>query len=490
VGVLLPNSPDYLTLTTALNRVAAVSVLLNAGVRGDSLTQALGAGSVTLLVTDKAHGVGDGVDVCALSVLRTDAETLSTDPPEDLAPTRIDDVAMLIFTSGTTGLPKAARITNRRMVAAALGTAAACRLGPRDTVYCALPLYHATGMLVAVGGAIAGGARLALAPKFSAATFWTDVRRVGATVVFYVGELCRYLVNAPKQPEENRHPVRLLAGNGMRADVWEQFTQRFGAVQIIEFYGSTEGNVVLANLSGEKVGCVGRPLTGTGNVALLSYDVESDVFLRDANGLYQRCDTGEEGVLVAKIHSGRNPLSRFDGYVNEDDTHAKIIRGVMAPGDSWFVTGDLMRRDEDGDYWFVDRLGDTYRWKGENVSSEQVASVLAKEPTVAMVAVYGVEIPGREGRAGTAAIQLVPGARFDGVAMGARVGEHLFAAARPRFIRIVESLEVTDSWKVRKFGLQQEGIPLEPGADPIFWYDEADREYKPLNEETYGRLTT
>lgn len=492
VGVLLPNHPDYLTLTTALNRIGAVSVLLNTGVRGLSLAQALEAGAVEVLVTDlraEEAGLGEGDGLVALSALQAEADERSGDPIEDLEPTRIDDVAMLMFTSGTTGLPKAAKITNRRLVAAALGAAAACRLGPRDTVYCALPLYHATGMLVAVGGALAGGARLALAPKFSASAFWTDVRRVGASVVFYVGELCRYLVNTPPSGSEDNHPVRLFAGNGMREDVWRRLQERFGPVQVLEFYGSTEGNVALANLTGEKVGCVGRPLTGTEHVALLRYDVETETFLQDDNGLYIRCAVDEPGVLVARVHTGRNPLSRFDGYVDADDTRRKLLRDVMAPGDEWFVTGDLLRRDADGDYWFVDRLGDTFRWKGENVSTEQVAAVLARDPAIAMAAVYGVELPGREGRAGMAAIELVDGAVFDPAAMYTLVSEHLFPAARPRFLRMVEKLETTASLKVHKFGLQQEGVPLGPGADPVFWYDESQGVYRPLDEETYAELT-
>lgn len=487
VGVLLPNHPDYLTLTTALNRIGAVAVLLNSGLLGESLQQALDVGGVELLVADPANP--PGVENIPLDVLQAEADDRSGEAIEDLVPTRIDDVAMLMFTSGTTGLPKAARITNRRLVAAALGAAAACRLGPRDTVYCALPLYHATGMLIAVGGALAGGARLALAPKFSTTQFWTDVRRVGASVVFYVGELCRYLVNAPPGPGDNKHPVRLFAGNGMRADVWERLLARFGPVQVLEFYGSTEGNVALANLTGEKVGCVGRPLTGPDHVALLAYDVEHGEFLRDPNGLYIRCGVDEPGVLVSRVHTGRNPLSRFDGYVSKEETQRKILRDVMAPGDEWFVTGDLLRRDADGDYWFIDRLGETYRWKGENVSSAQVSAVLTSDPSVALAAVYGVELPGREGRAGMAALELVDGASFNPQALYRRVSDNLFPAARPRFVRIVAKMALTASLKVRAHELQQEGVAFGAGADPVFWYDEDAGRYCPLDEETYARLT-
>jgi putative long chain acyl-CoA synthase len=493
VGVLLPNHPDYLTLTTALNRLGAVAVLLNSGLRGSSLEQALDAGAVRVLVTDiTAEGLGTDreLDIVPLATLSADADDRSGEPIEELDPTRIDDTAMLMFTSGTTGLPKAARITNRRLVSAALGAAAACRLGPRDTVYCALPLYHATGMLIAVGGALAGGSRLALAGRFSTSQFWTDVRRVGASVVFYVGELCRYLVNTPVQPGETKHPVRLFAGNGMRADVWERLLARFGDVQVLEFYGSTEGNVALANLTGEKVGCVGRPLTSAEHVALLVYDVEQGAFVRDGNGRYIRCDVDQPGVLVARVHAGRNPLSRFDGYVDKEATQRKLLRDVMAPGDEWFVTGDLLRRDADGDYWFVDRLGDTYRWKGENVSSAQVTAVLTADPSVAMAAVYGIELPGREGRAGMAALELTADAQFEPQRIFEHVSKHLFPAARPRFVRLVREMTMTPSMKVLKNELQREGVAFGPEADPVFWYNEEEGTYQPLDEEIYARLTT
>ncbi|RYE85810.1 MAG: hypothetical protein EOO75_16520 [Myxococcales bacterium] len=274
VGVLLGNGPGYLTVTMALNRLGAVGVLLNAGARGRSLAQAVAAAAVDTLVVDGEH-----LDAVAgllppertLVVERHERELpaghvdldarldlTSSDPPAGVPINqgRGKDLALLMFTSGTTGLPKAARVTNLRSVMAALGGAAATRLTWRDTVYCCLPLHHATGLLVACGSALAGGARLALAPRFSPASFWEDTRRYGATIAFYVGEICRYLVNAPGGPNDQRHPLRLLVGNGLRADVWRQLVERFGPVRVLEFYSSTEGNVALCNLTGDKVGSV------------------------------------------------------------------------------------------------------------------------------------------------------------------------------------------------------------------------------------------
>ncbi len=411
------------------------------------------------------------------------------DLPESVVvnPGRAEDLALLMFTSGTTGLPKAARITNRRWAMAALGAAASCRLTPRDTVYCCLPLHHSTGQLVAVGGALVGGARLALAEKFSVRSFWSEVRHVGATVVVYVGELCRYLTKAPVQDGEGNHPVRLLVGNGMRPEVWQAVLERFGPVRIVEFYGSTEGNAVLANMSGDKPGSVGRPVWHSGELALARYDVASGELLRQPDGFAARCEADEPGLLLARVGT-EHPSEFFDGYVSREASDSKLMRGVFAADDVWFNSGDLLRADADGDYWFVDRVGDTFRWKGENVSTEQVAAVLARSPHVAMVAVYGVELAHREGRAGMAAIELTPGSAFDGAEMFQRVTDNLFDAARPRFIRVTEELELTDSLKVKKAVLGAEGADPARIADAVYHLDTENETYTRLTPDAHRRL--
>ena len=380
VGVLMSNHPDYLSVTAAVNRLGAVSVLLNAGARGHSLGQALDTGKVVVLVVDTAHsqaGAAAAGDRRVVSVQPVNAEVagvtdlseaISTASPTLPAGFRANpglgsELSVLLFTSGTTGMPKAARITHRRQVAAALWAAMACDLTPRSTVYCCLPLYHATGLLVAVGGALVGGSRLALAPRFSASGFWPDVRRYGADVVFYVGELCRYLVVAPPNGDERNHPVRKFVGNGMRPEVWRRLLQRFGDIQVVEFYGSTEGNIVIGNVGGEKIGSVGQPLAGAGEVALVKYDASLGQLVRDEGGHGTLCEAGETGLLVARIEE-EQPLARFDGYDNEEETDRKIVRDLFESGDAWFNSGDLMRQDDDGDFWFIDRLGDTFRWKG------------------------------------------------------------------------------------------------------------------------------
>ncbi|MCB9730452.1 MAG: long-chain-acyl-CoA synthetase [Deltaproteobacteria bacterium] len=507
VAVFMGNHPDYLTAVAALNRLGAVAVLLNADARGASLAHAMVAGSVDVLLCDAEHGeaaleaagarpvwvLGAAQAQRAVPSGATDLDPQmvhsSGEPPDglDVDAGIARDLALLLFTSGTTGLPKAARITNMRQVAAALWAASLCELTPRNTVYCALPLHHATGILVACGAALVGGSRLALAPRFSASGFWDDVRRYGVDVVVYVGELCRYLVSAPGRPDEADHPVRLFVGNGMRAEVWEHLLARFGPVRVMEFYGSTEGNVVLANVSGQKIGSVGQPLTGAGEVAVLRWDLDAEAPARDAEGRAVRAAPGEAGLLVSRIDS-EHPLARFEGYVDPDTTARRVMRDLFEPGDAWFDTGDLMRRDADGDFWFVDRLGETFRWKGENVSSAQVAAVVAEASFVSMATVYGVALTGREGRAGMAAVELLPGASFDGEALYRLVAKNLTPAARPRFVRVVPKLETTASLKVDKSTLRAEGADPGRVGDPLYHLDEPSETYAPLTMNGWAQL--
>lgn len=503
VGVMLENHPDYLTACVALNRMGAVAVLFNAGISGSSLDQALSAVETSAMLVDREHSYvaehyegpvirigrdpGDADD--RIADLRDVWNKNLTEPPDDILINagRGGDTAFLMFTSGTTGLPKAARITNRRWGVAALGTAAAAQLTNRDTVYCSLPLYHATGLLIGCGGALVGGARLALAPKFSTSTFWNDVHRYGASVVIYVGELCRYLVNSQPSPIERNHSVRVLAGNGMRQDVWCRVKERFGDVKVLEFYGSTEGNVALVNLTGSKVGSVGRSIVDSSDIELAKYDSASGSIVRGSDGFGQRADSNVPGLLLSRVVAA-HPLAKFDGYVDPDATEKKLLRGVFEPDDAWFNTGDVLRRDKDGDYWFVDRVGDTFRWKGENVSTEQVTQVLLDVPSVDFCAVFGVELPGREGRAGMAAIQLKDGQMFDADAVAERVNANLFPAARPVFIRVVESLPITNTLKLVKVKLQKEGANPRNISDALYYYNERSQSYEPLSPTIYETL--
>ena len=267
----------------------------------------------------------------------------------------------------------------------------------------------------------------------------------------------------------------------MRAEVWEELLQRFGKVRVLEFYASTEGNTVLANLNGEKVGSVGRPPVLSPPLELVKFDVESGDFIKDSKGNLVLCEDDEPGMLLGKI-SSLNPFSKFEGYTSREASKEKIVTGAFERGDRWFITGDILRRDEDGDYWFVDRVGETFRWKGENISTEQVATVVSRIPWISLCAVYGVQIEGREGRAGMAAVQLAEGEKFDGDSVFKLIQSELMPAGRPRFMRVVKELQMTSSLKVIKHRLQQEGSDRTQFKDSLYWYNEEKMTYTKLTK--------
>lgn len=504
VGLLSGNRPELLVSVLACNRIGAVAVLLPGDARGESLQHAIEASACAHLVASPDRierlvaldpglpmfRIGSGSRMLPRGVV--DLEPLRAHPPAfpaDLAVDagRLSDTALLLFTSGTTGLPKAARITNRRWVMAALGAAAACRLTPADTVFVALPMQHATSLLLAVGGALVGGARIALAPRFVAHDFWRQVRRHGVSVVFYVGEMLRFLTLLPVERNEAHHPVRLFVGNGLRADAWQEVLARFGPVRILEFYGSTEGNVALANLRGDKPGAVGRPLPGQEPPLLAACDPNTMDLQRDEQGRIVTAQAGEAGLLLARIDD-EHPLARFDGYLDDDASSARIVRDVRVSGDAWFNTGDLLRRDADGDYHFVDRLGDTYRFRGVNVSTEQVAGVLRSVQGIAEAVVYGIGLPGLEGRVGMAALRLQDGTALDTNALSAALRAHLPSAARPRFLRLVRRVPRTASFKAMRGELRDRGADPRRTRQELYGWDEEQGEWVALTAAAYRRI--
>jgi len=495
VGLLFDNHPDCLTALAAANRLGVTVAILNPSLRGAALSHALSVTGVRDLISlREAPDVGELDGVRRLLIGQGEAQnhtrfretTLDLEAIDAVLPPTLPldagqakDIACLMFTSGTTGKPKAVKISNRRWVLAATAAAVGCDLNPTDTVYCCLPLHHGTGLLLAASGALLGGCRLAIAPRFSVRQFWEDVRRTGTTVVFYVGELCRYLVSAPPSPLERSHSVRLFVGNGMRPEVWKTLLHRFGSVSVLEFYAATEGNVVMTNVTGEKIGSVGRVPFGVVRTLTVKYDPATETYPKDSRGFLIPCEVDEPGMLLVEIRQ-HNPLSRFDGYTEPTATEKKILRNVLKSGDAWFCSGDLLREDADGDYWFVDRVGDTFRWKGENVSTEQVAAVLALLPFVEMCAVYGVKLPGQEGRAGMAAIKLRREHAFDPKALFACVEHHLIDPARPRFVRLVADLATTETLKINKQPLLADGIDVSK-TGPLFVYDKGSQSYVELD---------
>ena len=477
VGVLMEQRPSYLSIVAAVNRLGAVSVLIPPLSPRATIERALALGEVEVLVTDPANAelaratyrgavlalggpygadrqLPDGV----VDMEAIDPDSVSLPSGFDPDPLLARDLAMVLFTAGRKEEPRAAKITNRRWAFSALGAAAGCTLKPSDTVFCVLPLHHAAGVLVAVGGALVGGARLALASSFVPEHFWGEARRYGATVVFYAGEMCRSLVDAPPDRSDTQNPVRLFAGSGMRIDVWEGLRTRFEA-GVLEFYATTEGNAVLANASGKKIGSLGRPLPGATDMALLSWDFETDAFARGASGRYRRAGIEDPGVLVARVDPG-HPMAGFDGYLDEASTAERVLRDVFEDGDRWFVTGDLLRRDADGDYWFVDRLSDVVRTPYGPAFTREIEDTIYKLREVKMVAVYGARAPDTGERVLCAAV--VPrGEAFEVERLAELVREKLEPHQRPVWIRLVDAIPMSDGYRPMKSVLAEEGI--EPG---------------------------
>jgi citronellyl-CoA synthetase len=403
------------------------------------------------------------------------------DNPAATADVTLGDNALYIYTSGTTGLPKAAVMSNRRfLMSSGLAHKAMYRATEQDRFYICLPLYHATGLMIGAGAAVSAGSSMFIRRRFSASNFLPEVRRYNTNMLIYIGELCRYLMNTPEKPDDADNPIHTMTGNGMRPDIWIPFKQRYGIKRISEFYGASEGNVAFANLLNKDC-TVG--MTSTRH-ALVAYDVDADEIVRDDQGHCVEVEPGEPGLLLGHI----NEEAVFEGYTDPEATEKKIVRDDFEPGDAWFNSGDLMRQVEVGytlgfpHYQFVDRVGDTFRWKSENVSTNEVGEILNGSDQISFCNVYGVEIPGADGRAGMAALALSNGiTTLDAEALSAYVNEQLPAYARPVFIRVTNDIDVTGTFKMVKGELRKEGYDLDQVSDPIYVMKPGASTYEPLD---------
>jgi len=500
VALLLGNCPEYIVTWLGLAKIGAVSALINTNLRGQPLGHCLGVSEAKHVVVgaDLAESLESAREHLerwptvwslrgtAAGARDLDAELAerSSDPvdPDIRRGMTAADKLFYIYTSGTTGLPKAANISHQRALLMGGGAHGAQQLDEQDRVYVCLPLYHSAGGVMATVGALLSGGSLIIAPKFSASRFWSDCVRYEATSFQYIGELCRYLLGTPEHPDERRHGIRVCIGNGLRPEIWPAFQERFDIPHIIEFYGATEGNVALMNFDG-KVGAIGRMprlMRMAFGVELIRYDVARDEHERDSAGHCVRCKPGEVGEAIGRL----SDALRFEGYSNPEATEKKILRNVFKQGDAYFRTGDLMRQDEDDYFYFVDRIGDTFRWKGENVSTNEVAEVVSVCPGVKEANVYGVEVPGQDGRAGMAA--LVAGSDFDAEALAARVNAELPVYARPLFLRLMPEIEITGTFKHRKVDLVKEGFDPTRVKDPLFFLQGG--RYEPLDEALHARI--
>ncbi len=509
VALFMPNRLEYLPIWLGLNKLGVITALINNSLTGAGLVHCINISVASLTLVDTStmgafQEVQDEFErqqaLWVLDLPREDetekcrsldaaVKGVSSVRPDRTprAELKASAVALYIYTSGTTGLPKAAKISNARGQMYMKAFAGLTNMKPGDRLYCVLPLYHATAGLCAVGAALMNGATLVLKKRFSASQFWSDVRNQGITHLVYIGELCRYLVNSPPAPnpeDETKHKVRMAFGNGMRPEVWDHFKSRFKIPAIVEFYGSTEGNVSLFNLDG-KSGAIGRVpklLRDKFNVRLVKFDVESEMPERGVNGLCLECRPGEIGEALGQIaHDARHAYS---GYADKAASQKKILTDVFKKGDSWFRTGDLMKQDKYGYLYFVDRIGDTFRWKGENVSTSEVAEHCASAPGVEEAIIYGVPVPGHDGKAGMAALITREG--FDLKAFKAHVDDYLPVWSRPRFVRLLQEVETTGTFKYKKMDLIKTGFDLEQTKDPLYILCEDG--YQPLTPEMLARI--
>jgi len=505
VCLLMPNRPDYVAAWLGITAVGGVVALINTKLVGPSLAHCINVANADhlILADDLADvfdtawphldrvpkiWIHDGHD-SALSINvaldRMDKSPLS---PLERRGVTINDRALLIYTSGTTGLPKAASISHRRILNWGgwfAGLTGACS---DDRLYDCLPLFHSVGGVVAPCSMLSAGGAVVLADKFSARSFWQDIVRWDCTLFQYIGELCRYLLKAPGSEFEDAHRLRLACGNGLRGDVWEAFQARFGIPRILEFYAATEGNFSLYNVEG-KPGAIGRIpalLAHRFPAGIVRVDSETGAPVRGADGLCVACARGEVGEAIGRIGTADGGGGRFEGYTDQSETERKILRDVQAKGDAWFRTGDLMRLDEAGYFHFVDRVGDTFRWKGENVATSEVNEAVLDCPGVVDATSYGVAISGTDGRAGMAAI--VADDRFDLEQFGAHLARRLPPYAHPLFVRLCASLEATETFKQKKQLLVREGF--DPGLvkDPLFFKDPVSGAYGRIDPAIYARI--
>ena len=354
-------------------------------------------------------------------------------------------------------------------------------------MYNCLPMYHSVGGVVATGAALVNGGSVVIRDKFSVQNFWNDLCEWDCTLFQYIGELCRYLVNAPEHSRERAHRLRLCCGNGLRGDVWEQFQTRFRIPRILEYYAATEGNFSLYNVEG-KVGAIGRLplfLTHRFPLALVQFDNVAGEPVRDAHGFCVRCATDEPGEAIGRIGSARAG-GAFEGYTSEKESERKILRDVFEHGDAWYRTGDLMRKDAAGFFYFVDRIGDTFRWKGENVATSEVAAAITAFPGIAEATVYGVAVPGTEGAAGMAAI--VADGPLDFAQLRKHLASRLPAYARPLFLRMRDKIDATATFKHAKHELRREGYDPAATADPIYFAAPDGQSFVQLDAALHARI--
>jgi fatty-acyl-CoA synthase len=505
VALLMENRVELLAAVTAVVKLGGVAGLLNHQQRGEVLAHSLGLIKPRVLIVgsecrealasvdravldglgDRIAWIADGDDALpdgSRDLVRLAADHPAVDPPET-ADIQARDPAFYIFTSGTTGMPKAAVMSHSRWLRAMAGVGmASLRMKADDVFYCPLPLYHNNALTLSWGAALSAGAQLYIGRKFSASGFWDEVRASDATVFCYIGELLRYLLAQPVRDNDGEHRLRVCIGNGLRPELWREFQTRFAIPHINEFYGASEGNLVFTNVFNVEGTCGFCPLS----FAVVNFDTDAEEAIRDASGRMSKVGAGETGLLIAEI-TDRAP---YDGYTDARASNSKLLRDVFAKGDCWFNTGDLVRNMGLRHIQFVDRVGDTFRWKGENVATTEVERAFVGIDGIAETVVYGVEVPGADGRAGMAVLRMDDPDTFDGAAVARHLMAELPHYAVPLFLRLTREIETTGTHKHRKVDLKRAGFdPAQVGNDRLFALCDRSTGYQPLGRETFDAIS-
>jgi fatty-acyl-CoA synthase len=500
----MTNRPEYLAIWLGISSVGGVVSLLNVNLTGSSLAHCINVVSPKHLIAASEFAGQLVAALPAVSLpptiwihgnepsswprldLEIEAESGAPFNEHEKRPPTIEDKALYIYTSGTTGLPKAANISHARVMQWGHWFAGMMGAQATDRMYNCLPMYHSVGGVQVPGAILVAGGTVILREKFSASQFWNDIVRWDCTLFQYIGELCRYLLHAPLSANETAHRIRMACGNGLAPEVWDGFKNRYSIPQIFEFYASTEGGVSLFNVQGKRgaIGHIPGYLTHRFSPALVVFDVEKGEPVRDAQGFCIRCAPNEAGEAIGKGSDDPSNIgSRFEGYTNTEASERKILRNVFELGDIWIRTGDLMRKDAQGYFYFVDRIGDTFRWKGENVATCEVAEAICAFPGVKHANVYGVTVPATEGRAGMAT--LVTEDELDLAEFRQHLMERLPPYARPLFLRIRKNMDLTGTFKYSKTDLVRQGFNPAASDDVVYFNHLELGAFTRLDQELY-----
>ncbi|MHA2326291.1 MAG: AMP-binding protein, partial [Promethearchaeota archaeon] len=502
IALMMENSPEILSFPLGINKIQGIVSYININQRKKALIHAFQISEPSWIVIDGSSlpyfmEIYKELHFKTNNILVVNEKTkiihkffdldwelfdISNENPSTTFNSNLSTTNSYIFTSGTTGLPKPATQNNARLL-----NPFGClsmKLTPDDVIYCPLPLYHSHALVNGWGSCLQTGCTFAFRKKFSASNFWKDIKKFNATCFFYIGEIPRYLLNRPKSEYVENHTLKKMFGLGLRKDVWDNFKSRFKIEQIHEFYGATDGAGGFYNMEG-RPGMIGK-ITTPGTHAIIKVDQDTNEFLKEENGSYIECKPGETGMLLVAIVENSNYL----GYKDRNQTEKRVVRNVLQAGDMFLNTGDLVNFHNGNWVSFADRSGDTFRWKGENVSTLEVENIINTYPDIEMCNVFGVEIPKHDGKAGMAAIKMKASTTFNPVDFAGFVNDRLPKYSIPIFLRVQNEIELTGTLKLRKVKLKKQGYDIDIIKDHIYLWNSATQYYNILTKDEYSAIIT